>query len=200
MVGWTRARRVWNASWFLRALEVPVPEPQGYFVYTYAKYRSRNYFCSESLCPRKSLLTIVSDSPDIVHSTPMKSLLREISVGLARFHGSGAFHGDLKWSNIIVSETLDRFWFADLDACVIGERPPGSKDVAKDLVRFLLDAAVFEVAESFFTYFVDNYAASNGQSSIAVWELVMPRLRRAARRKGIDIESLEKAAKHRAQP
>jgi RIO kinase 1 len=73
-------------------------------------------------------------------------------------HDSNATHGDLKWSNVLVHEKKNKLWFVDLDASKLYGQPPGPKEVARDLARFMLSGLEAGVEEVMLEKFLDTYA------------------------------------------
>jgi tRNA A-37 threonylcarbamoyl transferase component Bud32 len=127
----SKAGHLWRVNSRLYDKSLPVPEPVAFVGPT---FRERNSF----------FLTIAVAGAENLGELYKKGNFREpekIAKGLAgtlaEWHLSGAVHGDLKWSNILLQRNAgdDRFFFIDLDRSRL-HRLPDMKGMRKDLVRF----------------------------------------------------------------
>jgi RIO kinase 1 len=76
---------------------------------------------------------------------------------VAALHDSGATHGDLKWTNILVNERENNLWLIDLDASRIHSGHLGPKGIARDLARFVLSGLEAGVDGTILARFLGHY-------------------------------------------
>jgi len=124
----TRARRLYgiNLKFFKKGL--CVPQPLGFLEAADAKnsfYISRYEEVIDNLASlyvcKKGLFNRID------------RLASRLAQTIAKWHLSGAVHGDLKWTNILVAK--DAFFFVDTDQANLFRRP-NIKGMNKDIARF----------------------------------------------------------------
>lgn len=132
----SRAVRSWHAAWELRERGVPVPEPILCLEERRFRLLKRSYLLSEFV---EDARTLASVWPEL-QSEARRDLLSRLAIVLGRMHRAGAIHGDLKWSNILVSQgPRERaLVLCDTDASRILPSQD-QQQCRKDLDRFLRD-------------------------------------------------------------
>ena len=133
-----RVAKVWKVSWFLYTRRLHVPKPLGYFIYRRGPFWGKSVFCCEAVLDCENLMTAAIQNPQLVDKFVSTGLLETIVQGIAALHDAEVFHGDLKWSNILVNLKRQEFWFIDLDASDYRVRFHKEKFLASDLARFLV--------------------------------------------------------------
>jgi hypothetical protein len=126
-----RAKRLWNRNLLLYRKGLPVPEP---LTYIESSLKRKNaFFISSVIDNAESLLDLYRKG--VV--TNNKELVRQLAEMIARWHLSGAVHGDLKWPNILVQKKLGTYgcFLIDLDQAGMFSSPY-MKGIRKDLERF----------------------------------------------------------------
>ncbi|MCR8922113.1 lipopolysaccharide kinase InaA family protein [Dasania sp. GY-MA-18] len=153
-LGKSRAKHVYSISMRLAAAGVPVAKPiaYGYNGYCWAK---DSYFLCEAFAGG------CLDLKQLYYSqrwcgVDVRQLLTDIAKALAAMHKANLCHGDLKWSNIIVAENGQDFWFVDLDGAKSSWF--NKKDSGRDLARFLVNAKEFALSEDLQGAFLQAYA------------------------------------------
>jgi len=134
----SRAGRLYDVTRKLFAKGLNVPEPLGFL--DARDHRSSLYISKYIDAPNLAVMHKNGVFKD------MPGLAKELSRALSDWHLSGAVHGDLKWSNILVTKAgngLECF-FVDLDQTRFFARPD-AKGASKDLVRFCRTA--FQIGE-----------------------------------------------------
>jgi RIO kinase 1 len=77
---------------------------------------------------------------------------------VAALHDSGATHGDLKWTNILVNEKENQLWLIDFDASKIYRGHLGPNGIARDLARFVLSGLEAGINGAILAGFLGHYA------------------------------------------
>jgi tRNA A-37 threonylcarbamoyl transferase component Bud32 len=127
----SRAKRLWKRNLMLYKKGLPVPEP---LFYKEASFRRKNAFFLSSVVEDADNLWIIYNNGLFRHD---KELLKKLSCTLAEWHLKGAFHGDLKWPNILVQKSGSGYkvFFIDLDQSRLYSAPC-IRGIKKDLQRF----------------------------------------------------------------
>jgi len=149
-----RARRLWSTNLLLYRKGLPVPEP---FSYTEASLKQRNaFFISSAINDAESLSGCYRKG--VVQAN--KGLVRKLAETIARWHCSGAVHGDLKWPNILIQNKSGtyRCVLIDLDQAGIFQKP-SIKGIIKDLTRFYRFGCEMGAEQWVDTEFFPQYAA-----------------------------------------
>lgn len=130
MVG-SRAHRLFEVNSRLREKGLPVPQPIAFFEPTL--FRKNSFFISSFIEHAEPLSNIYRKDS----SLDREHLAQALAQTVADWHASGAVHGDLKWSNILLQKTGDeiRFFFVDLDQATLS-RVPDARGIENDLTRF----------------------------------------------------------------
>jgi hypothetical protein len=138
LFGKHRAQVMWKVSWHLLKHSVPVPEPEGYLLKKKGPICLSGYYFCTALRKCPSLHELTEDLDQIEERLDSGGLNRIAAHYFAALHDSGATHGDLKWTNILVDENENQLWLIDLDASKIHRGHLGPKGIARDLGRFVL--------------------------------------------------------------
>jgi serine/threonine protein kinase len=152
-----RAQIAWQISWYLLNAGIPVPEPEGYLLEKSGPYYRKVYFFSKVLSGCHSLATLARTSTEFSKRLDNGGLLEALARGIAELHDCGVTHGDLKWSNILVDENDNSFWFVDLDSAKVHNHFLGPSRVARDLARFVLYGFQTETDGAYINRFIDEY-------------------------------------------
>jgi len=168
---------MWKVSWHLLKNSIPVPEPEGYLLERNWPFYGQGYFCSKVLSGCDSLGALAWTSRELSERFASGGLIEALARGIAALHECGVTHGDLKWSNILVDEKDNTFWFVDLDSAKLHTHFLGPTEIARDLARFVLYGFQTETRSDIIHRFLDEYC-----------------LRRRLARESIE-ESMEKVLK-----
>lgn len=127
----SRARRLWEINRTLYDKGLPVPEPLAYIEPTLKQKSS--FYISSVIPDSDSLGNIFKKGVCIEKDKVAKELGRTLGI----WHLSGAVHGDLKWSNILLQRDDGEYsiFFVDLDQSRLYPHP-SFKGLTQDLVRF----------------------------------------------------------------
>jgi len=158
LLGKHRAQVMWKVSWHLLKHSIAVPEPEGYLLKQRGPICLGGYFFSRALRRCPSLHELTEDLAKLNESLDSGGLSRIAAHYVAALHDSGATHGDLKWTNILVDEKESQLWLIDLDASSIHRRHLGPKGIARDLARFVLSGLEAGVDGTILARFLDHYA------------------------------------------
>lgn len=126
-----RAKRLWNRNLLLYRKGLPVPEP---LTYIESSLKHKNAFFISSVIDNAESLSGLYRQGVVPNN---KELVRQLAETIARWHLSGAVHGDLKWPNIFVQKKLGTYgcFLIDLDQARMFSSPY-IKGIRKDLERF----------------------------------------------------------------
>ena len=158
LFGKHRAQVMWKVSWHLLKHSIPVPEPEGYLLRKKGPMCPGGYYFSMALRRCPSLHELTEDLDQLNERLDSGGLSRVAAHYVAALHDSGATHGDLKWTNILVDEKESQLWLIDLDASSIHRRHLGPKGIARDLARFVLSGLEAGVDGTILARFLDHYA------------------------------------------
>ena len=158
LLGKHRAQVMWKVSWHLLNHSIPVPEPEGYLLKKKGLICLSGYYFSKALRRCPSLQELTEDLTQLNERLDAGGLSQVAAHYVAALHDSGATHGDLKWTNILVDEKENQLWLIDLDASSISGRHLGPKGIARDLARFVLSGLEAGVDGTILARFLDHYA------------------------------------------
>jgi hypothetical protein len=158
LFGKHRAQVMWKVSWHLLKHSIPVPEPEGYLLKKKGPICLSGYYVSKALGRCPSLHELTKDLDQLNERLDLGGLSRAAAYYVAALHDSGATHGDLKWTNILVDEKENQLWLIDLDASRIHRGHLGPKSIARDLARFVLSGLEAGVEGTILARFLDHYA------------------------------------------
>jgi RIO kinase 1 len=158
LFGKHRAQVMWKVSWHLLKHSIPVPEPEGYLLKQIGPICLGGYYFSKPLRRCPSFHQLTEDVAQLKERLDSGGLNRAAAHCIARLHDSGATHGDLKWTNILVDEKENQLWLIDLDASKLWRQQLGSKAVARDLARFVLSGLEAGVDGPILARFLYDYA------------------------------------------
>jgi RIO kinase 1 len=158
LFGKHRAQVMWKASWHLLKHSIPVPEPEGYLLKQKGPMCLGGYYFSEALRRCPSLHELTEDLAQLNERLDAGGLSRAAAHYFAALHDSGATHGDLKWTNILVDEKENQLWLIDLDASRIHRGHLGPKGIARDLARFVLSGLEAGINGAILAGFLGYYA------------------------------------------
>jgi RIO kinase 1 len=158
LFGKHRAQVMWKISWHLLKHSVSVPEPEGYLLRKKGLMCLGGYYFSKALRRCPSLHELTEDLAQLKESLDSGGLSRVAAHCVAALHDSGATHGDLKWTNILVDEKENQLWLIDLDASRIHRGHLGPKSIARDLARFVLSGLEAGINGAILAGFLGHYA------------------------------------------
>jgi hypothetical protein len=158
LFGKHRAQVMWKVSWHLLRHSIPVPEPEGYLLKQKGPICPGGYYFSTALRRCPSLHELTEDLAQLNERLDSGGLSRVAAHYVAALHDSGATHGDLKWTNILVNEKENQLWLIDLDASRIHRGHLGPKGIARDLARFVLSGLEAGIDGAILAGFLDHYA------------------------------------------
>lgn len=127
----SRAKRLYKINLRLISKELPVPSP---LLIVNTGFRQKNSFFISSVIEN-------SDNLGNIYKTGMFNKTEKIADILGKtisgWHMSGAVHGDLKWSNILMQKDDNevKFFLVDLDHAKLCNKLK-IKSISRDLVRF----------------------------------------------------------------
>ena len=158
LFGKHRAQVLWKVSWHLLNHSIPVPKPEGYLLKKKGPICLSGYYFSKALRRCPSLHELTEDLDQLNERLDSGGLSRVAAHYVAALHDSGATHGDLKWTNILVDEKENQLWLIDLDASRIHRGYLGPKGIARDLARFVLSGLEAGIDGKILARFLDHYA------------------------------------------
>lgn len=164
ILGFSRAKRVFNISCRLVEAGVPVAKPillgEKNGILANESYYACRLF-GEHCVDLKALY--FSEQWQCIDQ---ERLLVSIATSMANMHSASLCHGDMKWSNIVVQADGKAFWFVDLD----GARATmlNKKDSGRDLARFLVNVEEFGLDQHLRQSFLLSYAAARQASVVEV--------------------------------
>jgi RIO kinase 1 len=158
LFGKHRAQVMWQVSWHLLKHSIPVPEPEGYLLKQKGPRCLGGYYFSKALSSCSSLYELSEDLALLNERLDSGGLSLVAAHSVAALHDSSAIHGDLKWTNILVDTKENQLWLIDLDASSISGGYLGSKEVARDLARFVLSGLEAGVDGKIVARFLGHYA------------------------------------------
>ena len=158
LFGKHRAQVMWKNSWHLLKHSIPVPEPEGYLLKKKGLICLSGYYFSKALRGCPSLHELTEDLAQLKKRLDSGGLSQVVAHYVAALHDSGATHGDLKWTNILVDEKENQLWLIDLDASSIYGGHLGPKKIVRDLARFVLSGLEAGVDGRILAQFLDHYA------------------------------------------
>ena len=95
-------------------------------------------------------------------------------LSLAKLHNAGFFHGDFKWSNLLLVD--GEIYMVDLEA--VGEFNPSGKRRYRDIARFTLNAEDMGAPLDSYQLFLQAYLNATGHQEQEVTRLTLPILNR----------------------
>ena len=158
LFGKHRAQVMWKVSWHLLKHSISVPEPEGYLLRQKGPICLGGYYFSKALRRCPSLYELTEDLDQLHEKLDSGGLSRVAAHYVAALHDSGATHGDLKWTNILVNEKNNQLWLIDLDASKISRGYLGPLGIARDLARFVLSGLEAGVDGAILARFLHHYA------------------------------------------
>jgi len=153
-----RAEVMWKVSLHLLSHSIPIPEPEGYLLKQKGPVCLGGYYYSKAIPECPSLSELAKDVGQLNQRLGGGGLSLDLAQNLAKMHSSGATHGDLKWSNILIHEVKNEVWFVDFDGAKLHRRSPDGKVVARDLARFVLSGLEAGVDGTLLARFLGHYA------------------------------------------
>ena len=158
LFGKHRAQVMWRVSWHLLKHSIPVPEPEGYLLRKKGPMCPGGFYFSKALGRCTSLHELTEDLGQLNERLDSGGLSRVAAHCVAALHDSGATHGDLKWTNILVNEKENQLWLIDLDASRIHRGHLGPEGIARDLARFILSGLEAGINGAILAGFLGHYA------------------------------------------
>jgi RIO kinase 1 len=158
LFGKHRAQVMWKVSWHLLNHSIPVPEPEGYLIKKKGPICLSGYYYSKAITKCTSLTELAKDLGQLKQKLSGGGLNWILAENIAKMHSSGAAHGDLKWSNILVHQVKNEVWFVDFDGAKLHSSSLDGKGVARDLARFVLSGLEAGVDGTIMARFLGHYA------------------------------------------
>ena len=158
LFGKHRAQVMWKVSWYLLNHSIPVPEPEGYLLKQKGPICPGGYYFSKALRRCPSLHELTEDLDQLNERLDSGGLSLVAAHCVAALHDSGATHGDLKWTNILVNEKENQLWLIDFDASKIYRGHLGPNGIARDLARFVLSGLEAGINGAILAGFLGHYA------------------------------------------
>ena len=158
LFGKHRAQVMWKVSWHLLNHSISVPQPEGYLLRQKGPMCPGGYYFSKAMRRCPSLHELTEDLDQLNQRLDSGGLSRVAAHYVAALHDSGATHGDLKWTNILVDEKENQLWLIDFDASRIHRGHLGPKGIARDLARFVLSGLEAGVDGKILARFLGHYA------------------------------------------
>lgn len=93
---------------------------------------------------------------------------------LAKLHNAGFFHGDFKWSNLLLAD--GEIYLVDLEA--VGELSPSGRRRYRDIARYTLNAEDMGAALGSYRAFLQAYLVATGLEEADVIKRTQPTLNR----------------------
>ncbi|MFT4825059.1 MAG: tRNA A-37 threonylcarbamoyl transferase component Bud32 [Halioglobus sp.] len=93
---------------------------------------------------------------------------------LAKLHNKGFFHGDFKWSNLLLAD--GKIFLVDLEA--VGELSPSGKRRYRDIARYTLNAEDMGATLESYQAFLQAYLVATGLEEPEVIKRTQPALNR----------------------
>jgi hypothetical protein len=152
-----RAQVMWKVSWHLLSHTIPIPEPEGYLLKKRGPICLGGYYCSKAIPKCPNLYELAKDVRQLRERLGRGGLSQVLAQNIAKMHGSGATHGDLKWSNILIHEEKNELWFVDFDGAKLHSRYPDGEAVARDLARFVLSGLEAGAYGAILAGFLNHY-------------------------------------------
>jgi tRNA A-37 threonylcarbamoyl transferase component Bud32 len=97
-------------------------------------------------------------------------LMQQAGKTLAKLHGVGFVHGDMKWSNLLWSGS--GFSLVDLEG--VTKASVGSRASYRDVARFTLNCEDMAVEPPLFEEFQSTYLSTTGSSVVGLHQGVLP--------------------------
>jgi RIO kinase 1 len=157
LFGKHRAQVMWKISWHLLKHSIPVPEPEGYLLRQKGPMCPGGYYFAKALRRCPSLHELTEDLDQLEERLDSGGLSRVAAHCVAALHDSGATHGDLKWTNVLINEKENQLWLIDLDASRIHRGHLGPQGIARDLARFVLSGLEAGVDGTILARFLAHY-------------------------------------------
>jgi tRNA A-37 threonylcarbamoyl transferase component Bud32 len=158
----SRARKVWKTSYGDELRGIKVPEPIAYMEERTLRVLRRSYVVSEYIDGAVLLSEYVgglgAGAKDLRGGMP--GLMSALGMLIGRMHRFGFFHGDLKWSNILVREApggMKEFYFTDIDGGRIKKVLP-PYFVFKDVGRFCREMERYSMGAEGLRAFLSAYS------------------------------------------
>lgn len=154
-----QVRRSVVVSMRLAAARVPVPRPLA-AVRDLGGRPPATYFICEALTDAVTLRHLVQNQ--MLTRAELDEMVDRLAGTMARMHGAGIVHGDMKWKNIMIRQIPEQsFYFIDLDTAG-GMGLPGRRLYALDLARFAVDIAERTNSPELLRVFLDRYSRETG--------------------------------------
>ena len=190
LFGKHRAQVMWKVSWHLLNNSIPVPKPEGYLLKKKGPICLSGYYFSKALRRSPSLHELTEDLDQLNERLDSGGLSLVAAHCVAALHDSGATHGDLKWTNILVDEKENKLWLIDLDASRIHSGHLGPKGIGRDLARFVLSGLEAGVDGKILARFLDRYAQRRNLKLINIEGPMMKVLQKLRKRHEKKLQSM----------
>lgn len=131
-----RAILSWRSSLKLKKLGIPVPEPLICAVERYGGILRRSYLLTETIADSRGL----KFSWPFLQTDEKLYVLQQLGYWFGVMHKGGFYHGDLKWTNILLKRSnFKEIFLIDFDGSAIKLNSLSENMAKKDLSRFLYD-------------------------------------------------------------
>ncbi|MFO8084066.1 MAG: lipopolysaccharide kinase InaA family protein [Desulfobacterales bacterium] len=146
-------KKMWKHSLFLIKNKFPIAEPLLYLELKKGPFVKRTFLVTK--WQESTNLGKPFREKHSVFNDLLVQLLQDAARLVARLHNDGFVHGDLKWSNFLwVPSRQDRIVLTDLDHI---ERSGSAEKQGRDLARFILSAAEFQLDEEIAESMINCY-------------------------------------------
>lgn len=175
-LGYSRAMHSFNAAEKLLESNVSVPAPLSVL-----RLSSGMMLMTEGL---SAALDLKAAWQGGLEEQQRNLMMENAGSAIARLHGSGYYHGDLKWSNLLWIGS--EFYLVDLESVGTAISNPGEKSFAvrhaRDLARFIVNAEDLGISPEYFEVFFTRYLGEMKLSRERVIQAVMPPLQQLRKR------------------
>ena len=183
--GKRRAKNVWSMSLHLIGHKISVPQPAGFFVYNKGSRKGIGYYCCEPLIKTKCLADIAYYDTPLFDRLVNRDFFGAVAAELAAIYRLKVSHGDMKWTNILVDEESEKFWFIDLDACRKNSDFRQDKLAARDIARFVVAAIEADLNDDMIIHFLLRYAEGIETTFADLKNAIRVRVQKLLKRKGL---------------
>ena len=157
----SRARDVWRKSYAAELRGLNVPRPVAYMEERSFGVLKRSYVVSEFIDGARLGSVIEAGRGGTRAEHGSGEFFRYLGKAIGEMHRLGFFHGDLKWSNILVKEGIRPvFYFTDIDGSRVEKRLALSR-VEDDIQRFSREMEKYGIPEASKRAFCEGYDARN---------------------------------------
>jgi tRNA A-37 threonylcarbamoyl transferase component Bud32 len=158
----SRASKVWNTYYGLELRGLNAPMPVAYMEERKLRVLRRSYVVCEFISGYVKLHEFIENRWRDMAGAEKKELISAFGREIGRMHRFGWFHGDLKWSNILVKEKEENgddkrnFYFLDIDGSKL-KKSLSHYEIMKDIVRFAREMERYGIYREEMRGFLSSY-------------------------------------------